>query len=67
MHRETEKFVQLALLWWSRTEAQYLQGIPVLGNALKKMKQGQEFPGSPVVKTLRFHCRAHGFNPWLGN
>ena len=21
----------------------------------------------PVVKTLCFHCRGHGFYPWLGN
>ena len=26
-----------------------------------------DFPGSPVVKTLRFHCRGHGFDPWPGN
>ena len=26
-----------------------------------------DFPGSPVVKTLRFHCRVHGFDPWWGN
>ena len=26
-----------------------------------------DFPGSPVVKTPRFHCREHGFDPWLGN
>ena len=25
------------------------------------------FPGSPVVKTLCFQCRGHGFNPWSGN
>ena len=25
------------------------------------------FPGSPVVKTLSFHFRGHGFDPWLGN
>ena len=25
------------------------------------------FPGGPVVKTLHFHCRGHGFSPWLGN
>ena len=22
------------------------------------------FPGGPVVKTLHFHCRGQGFNPW---
>ena len=26
-----------------------------------------EFPGSPVVRTPRFHCRRHGFDPWSGN
>ena len=25
------------------------------------------FPGGPVVKTLSFQCRGHGFDPWLGN
>ena len=27
----------------------------------------QEFPGGPVVRTPCFHCRGHGFDPWLGN
>ena len=26
----------------------------------------QDFPGGPVVKTPCFHCRGHGFDPWLG-
>ena len=26
-----------------------------------------DFPGGPVVRTSRFHCRGHGFDPWLGN
>ena len=26
-----------------------------------------DFPGGPVVKTPCFHCRGHGFDPWLGN
>ena len=26
----------------------------------------REFPGSPVVKIPRFHCRRHEFSPWLG-
>ena len=26
-----------------------------------------EFPGSPVVRTLHFHCHRWGFKPWLGN
>ena len=25
-----------------------------------------DFPGSPVVKILCFHCRGHGSNPWSG-
>ena len=24
-------------------------------------------PGGLVIKTLSFHCRGHGFNPWSGN
>ena len=27
----------------------------------------REFPGSPVVRTPRFHRRGPGFNPWSGN
>ena len=26
----------------------------------------KDFTGSPVVKTLCFHCRGYGFHPWLG-
>ncbi|KAJ8789475.1 hypothetical protein J1605_022002 [Eschrichtius robustus] len=26
----------------------------------------REFPGGPVVGTLRFHCRGHEFSPWSG-
>ena len=25
-----------------------------------------EFPSGLVVKTSAFHCRGHGFDPWLG-
>ena len=27
----------------------------------------RDLPGGTVVKTLPFHCRGQGFNPWLGN
>ena len=27
----------------------------------------RDFPGSPVVRTLGFHCRGHRFHPWSGN
>ena len=30
------------------------------------IKTVKDFPGGPMVKTCRFHCREHGFNPWLG-
>ena len=26
-----------------------------------------DFLGGPVVKTLHFHRRRHGFHPWSGN
>lgn len=26
-----------------------------------------DFPGGPGLKTARFPCRGHGFDPWLGN
>ena len=26
-----------------------------------------DFPCGPVVRTLHFHCRGLGFNPWLVN
>ena len=26
-----------------------------------------DFPGGPVVKTPRFHCRGLGLDPWSGN
>ena len=37
-----------------------------LCSQIEDFKRG-DFPASPVVRTLRFHCRGHGFNPWLGN
>ena len=29
--------------------------------------QSRVFPGTPVVKTLSFHYREHGFHSWVGN
>ena len=31
------------------------------------IKGDRDFPGGPVVQTLSFHFRGHGFDPWLGN
>ena len=36
-------------------------------NSQDNTKEMKDFPGGPVVKTLCFHCRGLGFNPWLGN
>ena len=33
---------------------------------VKMLISQKDFPGSPVVKTLGFHCRRHGFDPWSG-
>ena len=27
----------------------------------------RDFPGSPVDKTVHFHCKGPGFDPWSGN
>ena len=27
----------------------------------------RDLPGGPGIRTLNFHCRGHGFDPWLGN
>ena len=32
-----------------------------------KIFKYQDFPGRPVVKTLRFYCWGHGFDPCSGN
>ena len=27
----------------------------------------RDFPSGPVAGAPRFHCRGHGFHPWLEN
>ena len=39
---------------------------PDIANTFSKIVF-RDFPGSPLVKTPRFHCGGHGFHPWLGN
>ena len=34
---------------------------------MNKTGLSRDFPGDPVVKTLRSQWRGHGYNPWLGN
>ena len=38
-----------------------------MGNIVLILFLSGDFPGGPVVGTLCFHCRGHGFDPWLGN
>ena len=33
----------------------------------KHMLKSWDFAGGPVVRTPRFHCRGHRFDPWSGN
>ena len=42
-------------------------GTVVSGCYSHKVQGGMGFPGGPVVKTLHFHCRGRGFDPWSGN
>jgi len=38
------------------------------GKVFSNRKQRwRDFPGGPLVKTLRFQCRDLGFDRWLGN
>ena len=32
-----------------------------------KEREGKDFPGGAVVKTLSSQCRGPGFNPWSGS
>ena len=43
------------------------EGVPVLLGKMQCLMALGDFPGGPEVKTPRFHCRGHGFDPWLGN
>ena len=39
--------------------ARSYKGISSLSEIVRRV-----FPGSPVVKTLCFQCKGHGFDPW---
>ena len=58
---------------WAQDWLHNLQGPVQNENAgpliqmLRISKQDRGFPGGPVVKNPRFHCRGHGFYPWSGN
>ena len=44
-----------------------LQGERRQGRAWQGVGFIRDFPRRSVVKTLRFHCRKRGFDPWSGN
>ena len=60
---------------FSKTQSQFFQQINCKGKRegngrsakLGETRKRVEVPGSPVVRTLRFHCSRHGLYPWLGN
>ena len=33
----------------------------------RKEEEIGDVTGGPVLRTLPFHCRGRGFNPWSGN
>ena len=37
---------------------------PLLATGFFPMSLSPDFPGDPVVKTLHFQWRGHGFSPW---
>ena len=53
----------LALASWTRSSGKMESWIepPV------KEQKSWDFPGGPVVKTLHFQRRGHGFDLWSGN
>ena len=40
---------------------------PAFSSRFSKLEASRDFPGGPVLRTLHFHCRGHGFDPWSGN
>ena len=41
-----------------------VETLPPFRGIFNKQKT-KEFPGSPVVRTLSFHCRGHRFHPFV--
>ena len=56
-------FTGQSMNWDELTISDVTRG-PGLGH--QKTTSG-DFPGGPVVKTLRSQCRGPGFHPWSGN
>ena len=47
------------LLYWIKTQEPIIYSLQEI--------HLRDFPGSTEVKTLRFHCKGHGFKSWSGN
>ena len=41
--------------------------LPLKSHPLNVKCEKRDFPGGQVIKTLHFHCRWQGFNPWSEN
>ena len=52
--------------FWSNTLLQ-MKTLGQWDRNFSKAHVRREFPGNPVLKTLHFHCRGCGFDPWSGN
>ena len=55
---------------WRTCQEQLKAKLTALGWRFKPLllsRSPWEFLGGPVVRSLRFHCRGPGFNPWSGN
>ena len=50
-----------------RVQVSITPGFGIWGRLVLKKGGYWAFPGGPVVRTTDFHCRGHGFDPWLGN
>ena len=60
--REKKNFCFISVYFYSDHDMATIHGECDIKYLLNR-----DFPGGPVVKTLSFHCRRQGFNPWLEN
>ena len=50
-----------------KVELEFIPSSDFKALKIKMKRTAWDFPGSSVVKNPPFHCRLHGFQPWLGN
>ena len=53
-------------IWWAFGKHSGFSFKELSQPSLSKDSLG-DFSGSPVVRTLYFHCRGHRYDPWSGN